>query len=310
MRYRSWLIVPGDSEKKLGKAMGMGADVAVVDLDETVPYEAKGAARARAADWLAAHRRQILEQSALGRWVRINTFESRLWRDDLIAVMRGAPHGIILPRCAGPDALREVAAELYELEQTNHLAPGSTRLLPMAGDTPRAALAIASYVDAAIPRLAGLTWSAESLAVAIEASRLRDSRGGWADAFRHVRGQIVLAAHACGAMPIETTYDDVEDVKGLRQAAKMARADGFTGMLACHPAQVPEINAAFTPSEEELAEARRIVAAVEDHAEEEMSALDRRRLDEPRVRLARQLLANGENRGSGGSMPIRIMRPA
>lgn len=309
MRYRSWLIVPGDSEKKLGKAMALGADVVVVDLDATVPYEAKGAARTRAADWLSAHRRQILEQSTMGRWVRINTLESRLWREDLIAVMRGAPHGIILPRCTGPEALREVAAELYELEQANQLAPGSTRLMPMAGDTPRSALGITSYVEAAIPRLGGLTWSADNLAAAIEASRLRDARGGWTDAFRHVRGQILLTAHACGAMPIETSHDDIEDIKGLKLSAKLARADGFTGMFACHPAQVPEINAAFTPSEAELAEARRIVSAVENYSEEEMSPIERRRIDEPRFKLAKQILANGETR-SGSAMPIRMMRSA
>ena len=309
MRYRSWLLVPGDNEKKLGKALAMGSDVAVVDLDASVAYEAKPMARNLAAEWLFAHRRQVLEQAPMARWVRINSVDSRLWREDLVAVMRGAPEGIILPRTDGPEMLREVAAELYELEQVNQLAPGSTRLLPMAGDTPRAALGIGAYVDAAIPRLAGLTWNPASLATAIDATRQREPRGGWADPFRFVRAQVLLVARACGAMPIEAMHGDTEDLKGLRLAAKSARADGFSGMFACHPAQIAEINAAFTPSEAELAAARRIVSAVEGEMDADMSPIDRRRIDQPQLKLAKQLLGNGEAR-TVSSAPLRMLRPA
>ncbi len=309
MRYRSWLLVPGDNEKKLGKAMAMGADVVVVDLDASVPFETKPLARNLASEWLVAHRRQVLEQAPMARWVRINSFDSRLWRDDLVAVMRGAPEGIILPRAAGPDMLRELAAELYELEQVNQLAPGSTKILPLAGDTARSALGIGRYVDAAIPRLAGLTWSPTGLATAIDATRHHEARGGWTEAFRFVRGQVLLVAHACGAMPIEALHDDIEDLKGLKLAAKAARADGFTGMFASHPAQVAEINAAFTPSESEIDEARRIVAAVDGELDAEMTPIDRRRIDQPRIKLAKQILGNGEAR-SASAPPFKIMRSA
>ena len=173
MRYRSWLIVPGDSERKLGKSLATGADVVVVDLEATVPLDAKPAARALAAEWLIAHRRQVLEQSPMARWVRINSLESRQWRDDLLAVLPGAPEGIILPGAAGPETVREIAAELYELEQSNHLAAGSIKILPLAGETPRSALTIASYAESTMPRLAGLGWSADSLGTALNAMRHR-----------------------------------------------------------------------------------------------------------------------------------------
>ncbi len=309
MRYRSWLLVPGDNEKKLGKAMALGADVVVVDLDAAVAYEAKAMARAMAGEWLAAHRRQVLEQATMARWVRINAFDSGLWREDLVAVMRGAPEGIILPRAQGPEMLRELAAELYELEQANQLAPGSTRILPMAGDTPRAALRIGAYGDAPIPRLAGLTWSPDSLASAIDATRHHEARGGWTEAFRFVRAQVMLVAHCCGAMPIEASHDDVEDLKGLKLAARAARADGFVGMFASHPAQIAEINAAFTPSEADLAAARRIVSAVEGETDTDMSPIDRRRIDEPRLKLAKQILGNGEMR-TATATPLRVLRSA
>jgi citrate lyase subunit beta/citryl-CoA lyase len=309
MRYRSWLLVPGDNEKKLGKAMAMGADVVVVDLDETVPFEAKSAARALAGEWLSAYRRQVLEQAPMARWVRINPLDSQMWRDDLIAVMRGAPEGIILPRAEGPEKLRDLAAELYELEQVNQLAPGSTKILPLAGDTPRAALGIGAYADAAIPRLAGLTWSADRLATAIDATRQRELRGGSTDPFRFVRAQVLLVSHACGVMPIEAMHDDVEDIKGLKLAAKAARADGFTGMFAGHPAQIAEINAAFTPSEADLAAARQIVAAGDDEMDADLSPIDRRRIDQPQVKFAKQILGTGDLRGNGVP-PLRMLRPA
>ena len=309
MRYRSWLIVPGDSERKLGKSLATGADVVVVDLEATVPFDAKPAARALAAEWLIAHRRQVLEQSPMARWVRINSLESRQWRDDLLAVLPGAPEGIILPGAAGPETVREIAAELYELEQSNHLAAGSIKILPLAGETPRSALTIASYAESTMPRLAGLGWSADSLGTALNAMRHHELKGGWSEPFRFVRAQTLLTAHACGVMALEAMHGDAEDVKGLKLAAKAARADGFTGMFAHHPAQVTEINAAFTPSEAELEEARKIVYAFEGCEDGEVSPIDRRRVDTPKLKLAKQLLGASVQRSSDLTS-MRVLRPA
>lgn len=309
MRYRSWLIVPGDSERKLGKALATGADVVVVDLDATVPNAAKQEARGMAAAWLKTHRQQVLEQSPMARWVRINSLDSRQWREDLIAVLPGAPEGIILPRAAGPETVRELAAELYELEQNNHLVAGSIKILPQAGETARSALTIASYAEASMPRLAGLGWSADGLETALGATRSSEPKGGWTEPFRFVRGQTLLAAHACGVMALEAMHGDAEDVKGLRLAAKAARADGFTGMIASHPAQVAEINAAFTPSEAELEEARRIIYAFEGAGDSETTPIDRRRVDMPRLKHAKQLLGASEQR-PGDLTPMRVLRPA
>ncbi len=309
MRYRSWLIVPGDSERKLGKALATGSDVVVVDLDATVPFDAKPGARALVAEWLKAHRRQVLEQVPMARWVRINSLDSHLWRDDLVAVLPGAPEGIILPRSTCPETLRELAAELYELEQANQLVAGSTKILPQVGETARSALTIPSYADVAMPRLAGLAWSAEALGAAISATRHCEPQGSWAEPFRFVRAQTLLTAHACGVMALEAMHDDAEDLKGLKIAAKAARADGFTGMLASHPAQIAEINAAFTPSEFELEEARKIVSALDGGADGDATPIDRRRIDMPQLKLAKQILGSGETRTSDLT-PMRVLRPA
>jgi citrate lyase subunit beta / citryl-CoA lyase len=309
MRYRSWLIVPGDSERKLGKALATGSDVAVVDLDASVGFEGKRAARSLAAEWLLAHRPKVLEQSPMARWVRINPLDSRLWRDDLVAVMPGAPEGIILPKSLGPDSIREVASEIYELEQANHLVAGSTKILPIAGESARAALTISSYATDTNPRLAGIGWNVASLSTAISATRSRETKSSWSETFRYVRAQTLLTAHACGIMALEAMHGDEADTKGMKAAAKAARADGFTGMFASHPAQVAEINAAFTPSEAELHEARKIVHAFEGGAEGEVTPIDRRRVDMPQLKLAKQMLGSGEQR-PGEMAPLRILRPA
>lgn len=286
MPMRSWLFVPGDSEKKLSKVAACGADVVIVDLEDAVAPEAKAAARPMACEWLVAHRQAVSQ-----RWVRINALDTPLWREDLAAVMPGAPEGIMVPKAAGPDQLRTLAAELDTLEQRHGIAAGATCLLPLVSETPAAAMGIASYAAAALPRLAGLTWGAEDLSAAIGASRKRNADGRWTDAFRMVRAQVLLTAHACGVLPVDTLHANFRDMEGLERAARESHADGFAGMLAIHPAQVPVINAAFMPSEEEIAEARRIVEAFSASPGAGAVSLDGRMLDQPHLEQAGKLLA-------------------
>lgn len=261
MAMRSWLFVPADSEKKLGKALATGADVLILDLEDSVVPANKAIAREMARGWLDLNRNAGREAQRVGRWVRINALDTGVWRDDLVSVMPGQPDGIVLPKAAGPESVQQVAAELYELEQRHGIAPGSTRILPLVSETALAAIGIASYAAASLTRLIGLTWGAEDLSAAIGATRKRDRIGAWTDTFRYVRSQTLLTAHACGVMAIDTLHSDFADLKGLSRAAEESRADGFSGMLAIHPAQVAVINQAFTPGEAELAEARAIVEA-------------------------------------------------
>lgn len=286
MAMRSWLFVPGDSERKLAKVAACGADVVIVDLEDAVAPAAKPAARALAAEWLGSHRGEPFQ-----RWARINALDTPLWRDDLAAVLGSAPDGIMVPKAAGPAQLQMLAGELHDLEPRHGVAAGRTRLLPLVSETPAAALAIPSYATTPVPRLAGLTWGAEDLSAAIGASRKRDEAGRWTDAFRLVRAQVLLAANACDVAPIDTLHADFRDLPGLERVARESHADGFAGMLAIHPDQVPVINAAFMPSEAEIAEARRIVAAFDSAPESGALQLDGRMLDQPHLEQARRLLA-------------------
>lgn len=290
MALRSWLFVPGDSEKKLGKAAATGADAIIVDLEDSVTPDAKPAARALACEWLRAHGQQVVQERRFARWVRINALDTPFWRDDLAAVMPGAPDGIMLPKSEGPESVQQVAAELYELEQRNGIPVGSTRILPLVSETATAALTIPAYVGASLPRLIGLTWGAEDLSAALGAGRKRGRDGAWTDTFRYARVQTLLAAHARGVIAVDTLHADFADTEGLRQAAEDARADGFTGMLAIHPAQVAVINAAFTPGEAELAEARAIVAAFAANPSAGALQIEGRMIDRPHLILARRLL--------------------
>ena len=289
MANRSWLFVPGDSERKLAKAASTGADAIIVDLEDAVAAEARPAARGLAAEWLAAHRPQVA-QHKLERWVRINPLDTPYWRDDIVAIMRGAPDGIVLPKASGPEQLRQLAAEIYELEQRNGVSSGSTRIVLLVSETAAAALTIPAYVGASLPRLGGLMWGAEDLSAALGAGRKYGDDGNWTDAFRMVRATVLLTAHACGVAAIDTLHADFRDEAGLTRMARAARADGFSGMLAIHPGQVPVINAAFTPSEEELAGARAIVAAFAANPGAGVVSLDGHMLDRPHLVLARRML--------------------
>jgi citrate lyase subunit beta/citryl-CoA lyase len=222
--------------------------------------------------------------------VRINALDSQFWRDDLLAILPGAPDGIMLPKSAGPESVQQLGAELYELEGRCGVQAGTTKILPLVSETAQAAITIPAYLGMPLPRLAGLTWGAEDLSAAIGAARKRDAKGEWTDAFRFARLQTLLTAHAKGVFAIDTLHADFVDEAGLKRAAEAARADGFAGMLAIHPAQVPIINAAFTPSGEELAEARAIVSAFQASHDAGALQIDGRMIDRPHLKLARRLL--------------------
>jgi citrate lyase subunit beta / citryl-CoA lyase len=283
---RSWLFVPGDSERKLAKVRDCGADVVIVDLEDAVAPERKAHAREMAREWLTPAQAEASSQL----WVRINALDTRLWRDDLVGVLAGRPTGLMVPKAAGPAQLAELSAELDVLEAEYGIAPGATRLLPLVSETPAAALGIASYAGAALPRLAGLTWGAEDLSAALSATRKRDSAGAWTDAFRTIRAQVLLTAHAACVLAVDTLHADFRDLAGLERIAADSHADGFAGMLAIHPDQVAVINGGFSPSEAQLAEARAIVAAFAAAPGVGALQIDGRMVDQPHLEQAKRLL--------------------
>ncbi len=292
MKIRSWLFVPGDSERKLAKAATCGADVVIVDLEDAVASEAKPAARAAAFEWVDAYRTQLVAGNKFARWVRINSLQGEEWRADLAAIMPAAPDGVMLPKAEGPEQVQQLAAELFEWEERLDLPLSSTRILPQVGETPMSALTIGDYAKEEVLRIIGLAWGSEDLASAIGATRRRDAKGEWTDLFRMVRSTLLLTAHARGIAPIETAFADFRNLEGLKHAAVQSRADGFVGMLAIHPDQVEIIKTAFSPGDAEIAAAQAIVDLFDANPETAVLQMDGRMVEKPHLEQARQLLAS------------------
>lgn len=284
MTLRSFLFVPGDSEKKLAKGAGSGADALILDLEDSVAPSRKALARDMVREYLAAPR---MGGSEL--WVRMNPLADG-GLDDLVGVVRAAPDGIVVPKADGPADLVRISAFLDALERRDGVAK-PIRLLPVATETPKAPFGLAHYHDTPLPRLFGLTWGAEDLSTAVGASTNRDPSGQWAFTYRMVRSQCLLAAKACGVAAIETLYADFRDDAGLRADCAEASREGFTGRIAIHPDQVAGINEAFSPSQSEIDHARRVVDAFSASPGIGVVGLDGKMLDIPHLRQAEQVLA-------------------
>ena len=281
MRLRSLLFVPADSERKLARAGSAGADALILDLEDAVAPESKPRARAMAAEFLSTRPGPT--------WVRINPLDGPLALADLIAVMPARPDGIMLPKPHPRDVER--LSHYLDVLDAEHSVERRTPIIPVATETPVATLALGDYSWADLPRLAALTWGAEDLAAELGASANRGPDGQFAFPYQVVRAACLIAARAAAVDAIETLYADFRDLDALSRDTACARRDGFDGRLAIHPDQVPVINAAFTPGVEELAHARRIVAAFDAAPGTGTIGLDGRMLDLPHLKAARRLLA-------------------
>ena len=285
---RSWLFVPGDSDKKLGKVDGCGADAVILDLEDSVAAARKAEARTTVAAFL---RDRPHGDRASQLWVRVNPFDSGLTLGDLVAVVGAAPDGIMLPKCGGPDDLVTLSHYLDALEQQAGVAPGSIEIVPVATETAAAAFTLGDYAAAKLDRLLGLTWGAEDLSAALGATTNLDPAGGWTETYSLVRALTLLGAKAAGVQAIDTLYVDFRHEAGLRATSRAARSEGFTGRLAIHPGQVAAINESFLPSPEELDHARRIVAAFAAAPDAGTVGLDGKMIDLPHLKQAQAVLA-------------------
>ena len=277
--------MPGDSEKKLAKAEGFGADVLILDLEDAVSAERRPAGRALVREYLSAHR---VRKSEL--WVRVNPLSSGLALADLAAVMPSAPDGIVLPKTDSGADVAALAHYLSALEAREELPDGRTRVLPVATETARALFHLHTYTEVS-QRLAGLTWGAEDLPAALGASTNRGPDGELAFVYQLARALCLAGAVAARVQPVDTVYPDFRDSAGLEQVCVRARVDGFTGKIAIHPDQVPIIQRAFSPSEAEVAHARRVVAAFRASSGAGTVGLDGQMLDKPHLVQAERVLA-------------------
>lgn len=278
MRLRSLLFVPGDRPDRFDKAAAAGADALILDLEDAVTVDRKPIARDAVANRLAASGGGPLLV------VRVNPVNGPFFEADLDMLARAMPAAIMLPKAEGAQTVAALDAHL----QRRGL---ETRpLLPIATETPAAMFGLGSYAAVA-ERLIGLTWGAEDLSAAIGAASAREPDGRYTPPYEMARSLTLFAAAAAGTAPIDTIYPALHDLPGLERYATRAARDGFTGMMAIHPAQVAAINRAFTPDEAALHRARAIIAAFAAAPGYGAVQYDGMMLDAPHLSQARALLA-------------------
>ncbi|UZK66225.1 HpcH/HpaI aldolase/citrate lyase family protein [Sphingomonas sp. M1-B02] len=279
---RSLLFAPGDSERKLAKAGGSGADLLLLDLEDAVAEARKPDARSMVAEHLRSADRQQ------PHWVRINPLDTGHALSDLAAIVPARPDGIMLPKATRAEADR-LHHYLTALEAAAGLPIGGIRTMVVATETAPALFGLGDY--AGCPRLAALTWGAEDSAAALGASDNRDEDGDYAFPYQLFRALCLAGAAAAGVTAIETIHGDFRDAAGLEAVAVKARRAGFRGMMAIHPDQVPVINRAFSPSEAEIERAERIVRAFADNPGQGTIGMDGAMLDMPHLKRAQAVLA-------------------
>ena len=286
MKLRSLLFVPGDSERKFVKAQTSGADALILDLEDSVAPSEKPRARAIVG--------AALDDRSPRPWttfVRVNALDSGLALDDLGAIVKPGLDAVMLPKAEGGADVQRLGHYLDAFEAMAGLPIGAIKISVVATETPRAMFALASYAPAH-PRLIALTWGGEDLAAALGAAANREPDGAWTAPYQFARAQCLLAACAAEATPIDTVHVDFRDLVGLEADCRRSRRDGFLGRMAIHPDQVAVINACYSPSEAEIATARRIVDAFGAAPGAGALGIDGKMVDIPHLKAARKLLAS------------------
>ena len=284
---RSLLFMPGDDLRKITKATQLAVDSVILDIEDGVALNHKEAAR------------QVIVQ-ALGdvdfgrreRLIRINPTSSALAQADLQATIDSRPDGYVLPKVESPQDVLPVARFLDEAERVRGWPSGGIRLVAMA----ETALGILNLqgIASASDRLDALALGGEDLAGDTGAIRTRAGTE-----ILYARSALVMAATAYGLQAIDTVFVDLTDLAGLAEECVFARQLGFVGKMAIHPRQVEVMNRAFSPTDAEVAAARRMVDVFTARQSENVGAfeLDGKMVDMPMMRAALSVLARAGSVG-------------
>lgn len=278
-------FVPGASEKMLTKSLDTAADSLVLDLEDAVTPDRKTEARQVVADWLGQ-----VDFRGKERTVRINPLDTPWGLEDVTVTMAQPPDAYVVPKVSSLAELTRLDAEISRLEAQHGHPPGAVGLILVATETPLGALNLPTFSQC--PRVIALSWGAEDLSAALGGARNRHPDGRYLDVYRHCRVQTLLCAAAAGLQPVDTVFVDIADEEGLARECREAAWSGYTGKITIHPAQIDVVNAAFSPSEEEVAEAERLVAAMAQAEREGRMAIafEGKMVDVPHLNRARRLL--------------------
>jgi citrate lyase subunit beta/citryl-CoA lyase len=282
MKLRTALFAPGDSTRKVDKAIASAADAVIVDLEDSVSAPGKPAAREATVGVLRANKGRSLI-------VRVNPHGTTWYLADLAAVVPAAPAAVMLPKCAGPADLVVLDHHLSALEVSAGLPLGAIGVIPIVTETAASIFTLGTYAGA--PRLLAMCFGAEDLAGDLGvAPRLTD--GSYPAATAAARAAVLAGAAAAGVPALDTPWPDTRDPAGLAREAEAAAADGFGGKLLIHPDQIGPVLTAFTPLPERVQWAERVRDAFEHNPDAGVFTLDGKMIDRPHLRLAQRILAS------------------
>lgn len=282
---RSLIFIPGNRPNMLQRALSFNADILMVDLEDSVPPAEKSAARDLAAQWIPQ-----LRQAGRRVMVRLNSLDTGLPRDELTALLSPHLYGVSLGKTDSPHDLREIDRIIAPLENAAGIPPGQIKLIPWIESAK--ALVNVHQIAAALPRTIALAFGAEDYTNDMGIQRTEAGAE-----VHHPRAAIAIAARAAGLAALDSPYIAFRNPQGLQQDAATARQMGYTGKFAIHPDQIDPINAAFSPSPEEIAHAQRIMAAWREAeaAGRGSLSLDGKMVDIPVVKRAQNLLNLAES---------------
>ncbi len=278
---RSLVFVPGNRANMLERALGFGADIIMVDLEDSVPPGEKAAAADLAIEWvprLVAAGKRVM--------VRVNALDTGLAAGELAAVVGPELAGISIGKGGGAWDLQQVDRLLAPLEAKAGIAAGSIRVIPWI-ETAQAIVKVHEMATAS-PRIAGIAFGGEDYT-----NDMGVIRSDFGAECYYARSAVAVAARAAGVAALDGPFVGFRDPDGLRTDAGNARQMGYTGKFAIHPAQIDIINATFSPQPDDIAYARQVVAAWDaaEAAGRGSLSIDGRMVDVPVVKRAQNLLA-------------------
>ena len=283
---RALLYVPGDDRHKIEKSLTLGVDCICMDMEDGVALNRKAEARATIARAL-----RELDFGRSERLARINPVGSGLEKDDIEAVLPHHPDGIVIPKIESPEQI-QWASGIIEAAELSHGWPVNSIRLIVDVETARGILNLKEI--ASHSRLDALIFGAEDFAASVGATRTAEA---W-EVF-YARSAVVTAASAYGLHAIDMVTIDFRDIERVRREAEYGARLGYTGKQIIHPNQVAPVQDAFTPDDEAIAHARRLVEAFDEHQAKGSGAfaLDGKMIDMPLVKAAQNVLARAHTAG-------------
>ncbi|MEA2071243.1 MAG: aldolase/citrate lyase family protein [Asgard group archaeon] len=284
---RTRLYIPGNNPAMIQNAMVFAADSIIFDLEDSIIIKEKDSARILV--------RKALENIDFGsceQTVRINAIDTEFFEEDLQVIIPTALEGILLPKTETLEDIKKTANLISKIEKDHNIKIGTTKIMPII-ETAKGVLNIESIAQG--PRVVCIGLGGEDLTADIGAKRTKEGKE-----LEYISSKIILACAANNIQAIDTVYSDINDTEGLYLATKKAIEIGFQGKSIIHPSQVEPVHRAFTPTDEEIRNAKRIIQAYKEAEEKGLGAItvDDRMIDVPVIKRSKKILKRAEASGT------------